>query len=225
MLFPVIGTAVLAIGVHAAPHAQNIPPPNFLPELKLPQGPPIIGDVISEILEYDAVAALERVPAAVPTNVTIVKGPTRESRLNPRSLGDCAVQPVSPYTGPLPNDDPDSFLSFPYFAEQSLNAEIPVGYSPSFNDYNAANNALDYMGFTRFAVYNTTKCAAQCNRIRGCLAFNIYFERDPTLDAGADCSNPPSQTNVKCVFWGGEVNLDNALNYGQYRDECVSWLL
>lgn len=44
------------------------------------------------------------------------------------------------------------------------------------------------------------------------------FERDPSVDAAAACPNPLPYTMIKCVYWGGPVTLDNAKNYGQYRD-------
>lgn len=51
------------------------------------------------------------------------------------------------------------------------------------------------------------------------MAFNLYFERDPTLDPNAQsCPNPPFLTNIKCVFWGVPVSKATATNDGQYRD-------
>ncbi len=62
-----------------------------------------------------------------------------------------------------------------------------------------------------------------CNilRIESQALANLYhldFERDPTLDPGPNCPNPPSTTNIKCVFWGGPVSTTNANNFGQWRD-------
>ena len=54
------------------------------------------------------------------------------------------------------------------------------------------------------------------------MAINIYYERDPSVDPGTGstgCTNPPSVTMIKCVFWGGPVNSDNAVNTGQYRNQ------
>ncbi|KAI7268903.1 hypothetical protein KC345_g7600 [Hortaea werneckii] len=63
------------------------------------------------------------------------------------------------------------------------------------------------------------QCANKCNAVTGCVAINIYFERDPTVEPAAGCPNPTSTTNIKCVFWGGPVTKDNALNTGQYRNQ------
>jgi hypothetical protein len=75
------------------------------------------------------------------------------------------------------------------------------------------------MGYTTLNKYDTLQCASLCNKRTGCVAFNLYFERDPTLDANAQsCPNPPSLTNIKCVFWGAPISDKTATNDGQYRD-------
>lgn len=73
------------------------------------------------------------------------------------------------------------------------------------------------MGFTTLQTYDSQKCASLCDAMNGCMAVNIYFERDPSLDPGANCPNPASVTMIKCVFWGGPVSGGNANNVGQYR--------
>ena len=56
------------------------------------------------------------------------------------------------------------------------------------------------MGYTNLNSYNSTECASLCNAITGCIAINLYFERDPSLDPNAvSCPNPPSITNIKYV--------------------------
>lgn len=47
---------------------------------------------------------------------------------------------------------------------------------------------------------------------------HVDFERDPSVEPGASCEDPASVTMIKCVFWGGPVSTENALNSGQYRD-------
>lgn len=47
---------------------------------------------------------------------------------------------------------------------------------------------------------------------------SVSLENDLFLTfAGTGCGNPPSTTNIKCVFWGGPVTQDNAKNAGQWR--------
>ncbi|KAL9059516.1 MAG: hypothetical protein Q9206_001453 [Seirophora lacunosa] len=53
----------------------------------------------------------------------------------------------------------------------------------------------------------------------GLQAFNMYIERDPSLNPNAeDCPNPPSTTNFKCTLWGAPVVAEQATNKGQWRD-------
>ena len=48
------------------------------------------------------------------------------------------------------------------------------------------------------------------------MGINIYFERDPKLTPDAtSCPNPPSLTQIKCVFWGGPVTTSNTNNPGR----------
>jgi hypothetical protein len=89
---------------------------------------------------------------------------------------------------------------------------------------NASSNAYGYMGFTTLSSYDSNASAEKCNAITDCIAINIFFERDATLDVGPACPNPPSTTNIKCVFWGGPVSASNANNYG-YTDNQFQVLI
>jgi len=73
------------------------------------------------------------------------------------------------------------------------------------------------MGYSLLNSYDTVGCAAQCDKIVGCQAINVAFERAPQVDPGTNCTNPPSTTLIKCVFWGGPVTPQNAVNNGQWR--------
>ena len=48
------------------------------------------------------------------------------------------------------------------------------------------------MGFTTLQTYDTQACASKCDKMNGCMAVNVYFERDPSLDPGTSCPNPSS---------------------------------
>lgn len=75
------------------------------------------------------------------------------------------------------------------------------------------------MGLYTLMSYNTTQCAGYCNSTTGCEAINIYFERDPVVNPGPNCPNPPASTNIKCTLWGSPVSAATATNEGQYRDQ------
>lgn len=83
-------------------------------------------------------------------------------------------------------------------------------------------NRYGYLGFINLKTYDSAACAAQCNSVDGCIAVNLFFERDPSVDPGtgnSGCANPRSTTSIKCVMWGGPVNAANALNVGQLRNQ------
>ncbi|KAF4555635.1 Hypothetical protein D9617_2g055980 [Elsinoe fawcettii] len=127
----------------------------------------------------------------------------------------CVAQPSGiPYaTSP---DDPNSFVKDSYYTNAATTAKTPTEYSVVFTNLVAANSADNYLGFTFMDSYDVAKCAYQCTGMTNCVAFNVYFERDPTLWPDAtSCPNPPSLSRIKCVWWGAPVSLDNARNYGQ----------
>lgn len=74
------------------------------------------------------------------------------------------------------------------------------------------------MGLYTLTEYDNALCQAICDRKDGCVAFNLYLERDPSLSANTvNCPNPPSTTNIKCTLWGSPISQAETKNYGQYR--------
>ena len=75
------------------------------------------------------------------------------------------------------------------------------------------------MGLYTLTSFDTLSCASRCDQASGCQAFNVYVERDPSVDPNAqNCPNPPSTINYKCTLWGAPVAAGEATNYGQWRD-------
>ncbi|KAG9553605.1 hypothetical protein KCU71_g10255, partial [Aureobasidium melanogenum] len=136
----------------------------------------------------------------------------------------CQAQPTGVSLGPQGSDDsPSAFLAYPAFSATAVAAAassaVPSGYVNTFSNLQASNNAYGYMGYTLLTDYSAQKCADKCTKINGCQAFNIYYERDPSVNPDSQgCSNPSSTTNIKCVFWSGPVTSDNANNAGQWRN-------
>lgn len=40
------------------------------------------------------------------------------------------------------------------------------------------------MGYQLLKTYDTQSCSQKCDKINGCLSFNIYYERDPSGMSG-----------------------------------------
>lgn len=131
----------------------------------------------------------------------------------------CAPQRTIANTYEVNVDTAEDFKSDPTIAHVANYANpTPTGYFQNFKNLPAANSAMNYLGYSIFTTgYDVDSCASQCTSKPGCLAFNIYFERDPTLEPGADCPNPPAFANIKCSFWGTGLDASTASNAGEYR--------
>lgn len=92
----------------------------------------------------------------------------------------CQEQPQGAGLVTLPDTAAD-FLNNQIYADTALAAPVPSGYSQTFSNLAASSSAYGYMGYTTLSSYDTGLCASKCNAINGCSAFNIYFERDPTV--------------------------------------------
>ena len=132
--------------------------------------------------------------------------------------GTCKPQPAG--SGPVASPDTvEAFFAIPELQTLSTSAPTPDGYTSAFTGLNASLNANKYMGLLTLTSYDTIGCASLCDKTTGCEAFNMYSERDPTLDPNAsNCANPASLTNYKCTLWGAGVSADQAKNFGQWRD-------
>lgn len=133
--------------------------------------------------------------------------------------GTCKSQPAG--SGPVASPDTiEGFFAIPELQTLSANAPTPDGYTAAFTGLNASLNANKYMGLWTLTSYDSIGCASLCDKTTGCAAYNIYSERDPTLDPNhTNCRNPQSLTNYKCTLWGAGVSSSQAKNFGQWRNE------
>ncbi|KAL8735393.1 MAG: hypothetical protein Q9166_000938 [cf. Caloplaca sp. 2 TL-2023] len=206
--------AALAGLAYAAPK----PSPQFInfDEIDSAEVPSITGpapESVSEPVTYSENAAKADAAAEVTEDLS---SPSKRS-LVARGVNDpCSPQPNG--FGPKPETDSDTaFLAFQTFADTANNAPTPQGYQLSFANKQASVQANSYMGLYTFKTYDTIKCQQLCDAANLCTAFNIYFERDPTLAPAEACPNPAAFTNIKCTLWGSGVTPESAKNKGQYR--------
>ena len=66
------------------------------------------------------------------------------------------------------------------------------------------------MGYTTMQEYDVEGCASQCDAMNGCMAINVLFERDPSLDPDTGCVDAPSVTMIKCVFVIADMSPNHA---------------
>jgi hypothetical protein len=143
----------------------------------------------------------------------------RDLQFQSTSPCQCQSNTINP---DRPYDDDTSFLAYQPFRDAAINAALPVnvpqGYSLAFSNLNASSQTTSYLGFKTIDSYDPAQCASICDQQVGCIAFNLYFERDPTLSPNTtNCPNPPSLTNIKCVRWGVNVAAATAQNTGEHR--------
>ncbi|KXS93789.1 hypothetical protein AC578_1456 [Pseudocercospora eumusae] len=96
-----------------------------------------------------------------------------------------------------------------YYAAQANAAQVPIGCKSAFTNTGASPNADNYLGFTLLSSYDVQTCANRCNAVTRRTSFNVYFERDPSVDPNdpsCDTCSPSSITNIKCVWWGSTIS-------------------
>nr|POE48974.1 hypothetical protein CFP56_32126 [Quercus suber] len=153
--------------------------------------------------------------------------------INP--LDPCAPQPDG--YGPVPTpDSPAAFLaynslhSYAQAAPTTVPSSDGTQYTQVFKDLNASVSAQSYLGLYTFQSYDVAACAAKCDGTDLCTAFNIFAERDPSLNPSKDdstaptvwgyyCPNPPSMTSFRCTLWGSSIDTTVAANTGQWRED------
>jgi hypothetical protein len=175
----------------------------------------------SESVTYNAASATASVFAEVVADVTpdidTVDG-TTPSVLKRTA---CQAEPASLYTYVPEHDTPEFFVQDTTYSEAANNAETPAGWQRTFQNLTGSVSTSAYLGYVSYDSYKPEVCAAECLNRAGCTAFNIFFERNPTLDpspADGGCPQPTSQTVIKCSFWGVPTEKQVATNVGQLRN-------
>lgn len=127
-----------------------------------------------------------------------------------------------------PDDSPESFLNWQPFKDKAIDAatpaKVPQGYSLAFSNLQASSQTTSYLGVKTISQYDPIACASICDQHPECIAFNLYFERDPSLDPNKEtCPDPDSLTNIKCVRWGVHIDETTAKNTGERRGKHATY--
>ncbi|TGO55923.1 hypothetical protein BOTNAR_0234g00140 [Botryotinia narcissicola] len=196
---PIIIASAFAALTFANPLPQDIDlgAIDALPQAEVSAAP--VG-VSSQVFAVKPVSDVVLEGAAAVNDVAAPDGAARKRNLVKR---DCEQQPL----GYGPN------------SKVASKAPTPQGYTLAFSELKGSTQTTSYLGYKTLKSYDTVECAQYCDQQDGCIAFNIYFERDPTVDPGYKCSNPPSTINYKCVKWGVQIKKETATNTGQYRKD------
>lgn len=161
---------------------------------------------------------------ATPTTVAVAekRQATSTSTTTSTTAASSTCPGATQATGAGPVASPDTasaFLANSVLAASVSAAVAPTGYSNTFTNLNGSSQQIGYLGLYTLNSYNPALCSAKCDKVSTCMAFNIYFERDPQVNPDSNvCPNPPSTTNIKCTLYGYPISGDRATNTGQYRN-------
>ena len=97
----------------------------------------------------------------------------------------------------------------------------PAGYSTAFIGLYGETVSGPYLGYRQISSYNTSACAAYCDQVDACNAFNIFYERTPVYVPNDNCSNPNAAAAVGCGLYGAYLDNTTATNLGQYRNDFL----
>ncbi|MCJ1476319.1 hypothetical protein MMC13_004985 [Lambiella insularis] len=179
----------------------------------VPQGPPVGATI--QTPTYNVAAA----DASASANA--IADPVVTSASRRRSVdvnAPCAPQPSG--SGVVSNpDSPAGFQADQDYSTIALNAPVPVGYTQSFSNLAGSISENGYLGLYTLTKFDTIKCQELCDAAAGCVAINMYIERDPSVNPAAACPNPTSTINFKCTLWGNQVSSTAATNTGQWRTQ------
>lgn len=225
---------------------REIPVPTFIMATGLSQEIPYATSAaIAEVSSQVAATPLSVFPAAtdVPINEAGTAGTDADAEGNSNVIvnsgsklkrspsgaarqprvkrGNCSPQPTITNVYNVKLGSAAEFRADPAIASVASNANAaPTGYYQNFKNLGGANSAMNYLSYTVVNTgYDVDYCAAKCTSKSGCLSFNIYFERDPTVDPGNDCPDPEAFANIKCSFWGTGLDTSTANNVSQWRNK------
>ena len=182
--------ALFASAAFATPVPQGIDwdAVEGLDPVPAPTIPIVNADAQQTTVVFSATLAASSVASAVYAD------PTDTSLKRSIDNSGCAVAPSA-------DDTPENFASQKSFSDAATSAITPAGYYQSYADQSGSSEGVyGYMGYTVLDTYDVASCASSCNAIVGCSSFNIYYERDPSVDPTASCSNPPSTTVIVSIF-------------------------
>ncbi|KAF4554225.1 Hypothetical protein D9617_5g071020 [Elsinoe fawcettii] len=133
----------------------------------------------------------------------------------------CATQQIQYNYTPTPNT-PNGFLVDTSILNQATGALAPAGYTTNFTGQYGSMFSNIYLGYSQLSSYSPATCGAICDSVSSCKSFNLYFERDPTVNpAPGSCPNPTAAVSVRCALWGSQIVANQARNVGEWRTDFM----
>ncbi|KAG9675574.1 hypothetical protein KCU99_g4532, partial [Aureobasidium melanogenum] len=170
-----------------------------------------------QIVTYDTSAIFAEVTAAASSVFIAVTNVATATSVANVKRNACDPQATGIYT--YQTDSASAFRADPRWASMASNAPVPTGFVQTQTNANGANSAYGYLGYHNLDSYDTSSCANFCTDTLGCMAFNVYIQRDASLEPAAACPSPSSVIYARCALWGSPLSSDSATNTGSMREQ------
>ncbi|KAK7748727.1 hypothetical protein SLS53_000750 [Cytospora paraplurivora] len=150
---------------------------------------------------------------------------TAPTVFEPNLLPVCATEtPVG--LGPAVSPDtPAAFLANSVFSADAIATTTIAGYTIVAVDYHARAERANVttMGWLNLPDYDVTSCSGYCTNTLGCLAFDVFYQRSPTIvpSYNTSCPDPPSMTSVICTIYSAALTTADMINTGETRGHFV----
>ncbi|ROW16603.1 hypothetical protein VPNG_01446 [Cytospora leucostoma] len=143
----------------------------------------------------------------------------------PSLLPVCAAEtPVG--LGPTVSPDtPAAFLAYSPFAANAIATTNIAGFTIEAINYQARAERTNVttMGWLNLPNYDVTACSGYCTNTLGCLSFDVFYQRSPTIvpSYNTSCPDPPSMTSVICTIYSAALTTADMINTGETRGQFV----
>ena len=120
-------------------------------------------------------------------------------------------------------DTAAAFLAYSYFSSNASAATTVSGYTIAATNQNAwaETTTTTNMGWLNMPTYDVSACGTYCTNTLGCLAFDIFYQRSPTVapSFNSSCPNPPSMTSIMCWIYSTAMTTADMINSGETRGQ------
>lgn len=142
---------------------------------------------------------------------------TKAAKVPRQATTTCPAEPLLVNYIPNPNTPNGFLIDSSLFNKSKAASTYPAGYSTAFTNAYGSIVASNYLGFYPLSAYDPSACANICNGVAACQAFNIYYERTPSLTPGTSCRNPSAASEVRCTLYGSKLDVSQTTNVGSWR--------
>lgn len=181
-----------------------------------------VANPVPQDFDWEAIEAADPVPTAV--EIPIVNAAAAATTVSYAPAAAAASVAAAIMDDPTETnlrrdvDTAEAWAANSAWADAANSAATPSGYALNYQAKTGSSERVyGYLGYSTLQSYDVQKCANKCTATAGCASFNIYYERDPSVDPTEANPDPASTTVIKCTMWSGATSSTSATNQGQWR--------